>query len=94
MLFPLSLLSFRKNRYNKAYLEFRKGTVNISHIKGFLVTPILYRDRFKNRQAGVVELVDTRDLKSIYIDYFFKLKLTKSIISKHFLDYPDLKNNL
>jgi len=72
VLFPLSLLSFRKNRYNKAYLEFRKGTVNISHNKRFSGTPpFLHRDRFKNRQAGVVELVDTRDLKSIYIDYFF-----------------------
>ena len=73
LLFQLSLLSFRKNRYNQAYLEFRKETVNIPGLTGFLVTPVLRRDRFKNSQAGVVELVDTRDLKSIYIDYFLSL---------------------
>ena len=56
LLFPLSLLSFRKNRYNQAHLEFRKETVNIPGLTGFLVTPILYRDRSrtaKSRGGGI-----------------------------------------
>ncbi len=46
-------------------MEFRKEAVNIPRIIGFLVIPILRRNRQEQPKAGVVELVDTRDLKSL-----------------------------
>ena len=92
--FFAEFIILRKSRCNQTYLEFRKETFKIPRLKGFLVTPILSWDRFKKSLAGVVELVETRDLKYIYMDWFCKLKSTKSSTSKYFLDYSDPNNHL
>ena len=49
----LSFPSFRKDRYNQAYLEFRKEIVNIPRLTGCLVTPILSRGGGIGRHKGL-----------------------------------------
>ena len=52
--------------------EFEKGIVNILQI---LTALILSQDRFKI-QAGMEELIDARDLKSLIKDYLYREKYT------------------
>ena len=62
--------------------EFEKEIFNILQI---LMALILSQDRLKIQdQAGVVELVDARDLKSLFRDNLCEVKITKPNTSKGF----------